>query len=121
MATVLYEQREHVVTITHNRPERRNAINGEMREALNAAWLRFRDDPDAWVAIVTGAGDAYCAGADLKDGMGAVGTWSGTFWEIPTVNSLESGLELWKPTIAAINGPCVGYGLTGALACDFII
>jgi enoyl-CoA hydratase/carnithine racemase len=111
----------HVVTITYDRPEVLNAINGEMREGLNAAWERFRDDPDAWVAIVTGAGRAFCAGADLKDGVGSVGTWSGTFWEIPTLNSFESGWEIFKPTIAAVNGPCIGYGLTAAAACDFLI
>ncbi|MEL7209871.1 MAG: enoyl-CoA hydratase/isomerase family protein [Actinomycetota bacterium] len=116
-----YERDGHVVTITMNRPDSLNAINGAMREGLNEAWTRFVEDTDAWVAIVTGAGRAFCAGADLKDGAGAVGTWPGSFWEIPTLNSLESGWEIWKPTIAAVNGPCVGYGLTGALACDFVI
>jgi (E)-benzylidenesuccinyl-CoA hydratase len=116
-----YEQDGHVVTITYNRPDALNAINGAMREGLNAAWARFRDDPDAWIAIVTGAGKAFCAGADLKDGAGAVGTWTGTFWEIPTLNSFESGWEIFKPTIAAVNGPCVGYGLTAVAACDFVI
>ena len=48
---VLYEKTGHVVTMTYNRPERMNAINGPMREALNEAWLRFRDDTEAWVAI----------------------------------------------------------------------
>jgi enoyl-CoA hydratase/carnithine racemase len=119
--TVGYDQDEHVVTITYRRPEALNAINGEMRQGLNAAWERFRDDPDAWVAIVTGEGRAFCAGADLKDGAGAVGTWTGTFWEIPTLNSFESGWEIFKPTIAAVNGPCIGYGLTAAAACDFLI
>ena len=52
--TVLYEVVDHVATITYNRPERLNAINGEMRTDLNATWERFRDDNDAWVAIVTG-------------------------------------------------------------------
>jgi len=120
-APVLFEKNDHVVTITYNRPERRNAINGPMREALNAAWLRFRGDEDAWVAIMTGAGDAFCGGADLKDGKGATGTFAGTFWEKPTVNSFESGLELFKPVIAAVNGPCVGYGLTGVSFADFAI
>ena len=118
--TILYEQEGHVVTITYNRPERLNAINGQMREELNAAWLRFRDDTDAWVAIVTGAGRAFCAGADIKEG-GAAGTFAGTYWEKPTINSFESGLELFKPTIAAINGPCLGYGVTGVSFCDFVI
>lgn len=120
-STVTYELDGHVATITLDRPESLNAINGEMRIELNAAWERFRDSPDAWVAIITGAGRAFCAGADLKNPAGAVGTWEGTFWEIPTVNSFESGLELFKPVIAAVNGPCIGYGLTGVLACDFVI
>ncbi len=118
---VTYDKIDHVVTITMNRPDRMNAINGQMREDLNAAWLRFRDDPDAWVGILTGAGRAFCAGGDLRDGEGSVGRFAGTFWEIPTINSLESGLELWKPLIAAVNGPCIGYGLTGVLACDFVL
>jgi enoyl-CoA hydratase/carnithine racemase len=90
--TVHYEQDGHVVTITYNRPERMNAINGQMRDELNAAWLRFRNDEDAWVAILTGAGRAFCAGADIREG-GAAGTFAGTFWEKPTINSFESGLE----------------------------
>jgi len=121
MDAVLYEKQGHVVTITYNRPERLNAINGAMRDDLNEAWLQFRDDEDAWVAIMTGAGKAFCAGADLKDGVGAAGTFAGTFWEKPTINSFESGLELFKPVIAAVNGPCIGYGLTGVSFADFAI
>ncbi len=119
--TVLYERVGNVATITYNRPEVLNAINAELRRDLNAAWERFRDDEEAWVAIVTGAGRAFCAGVDMKDSAGSAGTWPGSFWEIPTINSLESGLELWKPTIAAVNGHCLGYGLTLATACDFVI
>jgi enoyl-CoA hydratase/carnithine racemase len=121
MSLVTYELDDHIATITLNRPEARNAINGALRQELNAAWERFRDDEDAWVAIVTGAGRAFCAGADLQDGGGSAGTWPGSFWEIPTVNSFESGLEIWKPTIAAVNGYCLGYGLTAVSACDFVI
>ena len=116
-----YERDGHVATITYNRPEKLNAINGDLRRDLNAAWEQFRADDDAWVAIVTGAGRAFCVGADLHDGAGSVGTWPGSFWEIPTVNSFESGMEIWKPTIAAVNGYCLGYGLTLVSACDFVI
>ena len=119
--TVLYARDGHVATITYNRPEVLNAINGRLRQDLNAAWERFRDDEEAWVAIVTGAGRAFCVGADLRDGAASAGTWPGSFWEIPTINSFESGLELWKPTIAAVNGYCLGYGLTAVAACDFVI
>jgi E-phenylitaconyl-CoA hydratase len=119
--SVLYERDGHIATITYNRPDVLNAINGELRGDLNAAWERFRDDEEAWVGIVTGAGRAFCVGADMRDGAGSAGTWRGSFWEIPTVNSFESGLEVWKPTIAAVNGYCLGYGLTLVAACDFVI
>ena len=118
---VVYERDGHVATITYNRPDALNAINGALRQNLNDAWIRFRDDEEAWVGIVTGAGRAFCVGADLRDGAGSAGTWPGSFWEIPTVNSFESGLEVWKPTIAAVNGYCLGYGLTLVAACDFVL
>lgn len=121
MSLVTYELSDHIATITLNRPEAGNAINGALREELNAAWNRFRDEEDAWVAILTANGRVFCAGGDLKDGEGAVGTFAGTFWEKPTINSFESGMELFKPTIAAVQGPCIGYGLTGILFCDFVI
>jgi E-phenylitaconyl-CoA hydratase len=121
MSLVSYELEEHIATITFNRPEARNAINGAVRQDLNAAWDRFRDDEEAWVGILTANGSVFCAGADLKDGEGSVGTFGGTFWEKPTINSFESGMELFKPTIAAVHGPCIGYGLTGVLFCDFVI
>jgi E-phenylitaconyl-CoA hydratase len=111
----------HVATITYNRPEALNAINAEMRVALNDAFARFRDDEDAWVAIVTGAGDAFCAGGDVKNGVGATGEFAGTYWEKPTVNSFESGWEIFKPVIAAVNGYCLGYGLTLVSWCDFVV
>jgi enoyl-CoA hydratase/carnithine racemase len=120
MSLVTYELQDHIATITLNRPAARNAINGQLREELNAAWNRFRDDEDAWVGVLTAVGDVFCAGADLKDGEGSVGTFGGTFWEKPTINSFESGMELFKPTIAAVHGPCIGYGLTGVLFCDFV-
>jgi enoyl-CoA hydratase/carnithine racemase len=119
--TVLYELDGHVATITYNRPEVMNAINGELRRDLNDAFSRFRDDEEAWVAIVTGAGRAFCVGADLKDGQGSVGEFAGTFWEKPTTNSFESGWEIFKPVIAAVNGYCLGYGLTLVTWCDFVI
>jgi enoyl-CoA hydratase/carnithine racemase len=119
--TVLYECDGHVATITYNRPDVRNAINAELRQDLNAAWEQFRDDEEAWVGIVTGAGESFCAGADMRNAAGSAGTWPGSFWEIPTINSYESGMEVWKPTIAAVNGYCLGYGLTLVTRCDFVI
>ncbi len=116
-----YEVDGHVAVITYNRPESLNAINAEVRRDLNESFSRFRDDEDAWVAIVTGAGRAFCVGADTKGGTGAAGEFAGTFWEKPTVNSFESGWEIYKPVIAAVNGYCLGYGLTLVTCCDFVI
>ena len=59
MSLVTYELRDHIATITLNRPEARNAINGALREDLNAAWNRFRDDQDAWVGVLTAAGAIF--------------------------------------------------------------
>ena len=118
---VLYDLDDHVATITYNRPEALNAIDGDVRAGLNTAFSRFRDEEDAWVAIVTGAGRAFCVGADIDNVAGAAGDFAGTFWERPTVNSFESGWEIFKPVIAAVNGHCLGYGLTMATWCDFVI
>ena len=118
---VLYDLDNHVATITYNRPEALNAIDGEVRAGLNAAFARFRDEEEAWVAVVTGAGRAFCVGADIANVAAAAGDFAGTFWERPTVNSFESGWEIFKPVIAAVNGHCLGYGLTMATWCDFVV
>ena len=118
--TVRYELDGHVATITYDRPHVLNAIDAEMRADLNAGFARFRDDEEAWVGIVTGEGRAFCVGADLS-GAGAAGEFPGTFWEKPTMNSFESGWEIFKPVIAAVNGYCLGYGLTLVTWCDFVI
>tara|TARA_B100001778_G_scaffold308781_1_gene289801 strand:- start:551 stop:1330 length:780 start_codon:yes stop_codon:yes gene_type:complete len=118
---ILYEQSGNIVTITYNRPDQQNAINGQMRKELNAAWDKFNEDESAWVAILTGSGNVFCGGADLRDPAGSTGDFKGTFWEKPTINSFESGKEIFKPVIAAVNGPCIGYGLTAASFCDFVI
>jgi E-phenylitaconyl-CoA hydratase len=121
VAAATYERDGHVAVITYNRPEALNAIDATMRAALDRAWVAFREDDEAWVAIVTGAGRAFSAGVDLKNPEGSTGSWPGSFWEWPTITTFESGMEIWKPTIAAVNGPCIGYGLTAVLACDFVL
>ena len=119
--TVTYERQGRVAIIRYNRPEAMNAVNGQLRRDLNAAWETLRTDDEAWVASVTGNGKAFCAGADLKDPGSAVGNDEHSFWEVPSFTSLESGKEIWKPVIAAVNGYAIGFGLTMVAACDFVI
>lgn len=121
---VLYERRGHVAYITMNRPESLNAMNSAQSAALRQAWHTFRDDQDAWVAILTGAGDrAFCAGADVKEMSARRESGEPTlpFVALDMDPSMESGFDVFKPTIAAINGYCIGIGLTIAMACDFRI
>ena len=111
-----------MATITYNRPDALNAINGEMRRDLNAAFARFRDDEDAWVAIVTGAGPRVLRrrrpARRRRLGRRVRRARSGRSRRI---NSFESGWEIFKPVIAAVNGYCLGYGLTLVTWCDFVI
>ena len=66
--TLLYEQAEHVVTLTYDRPDQHNAVNRTMNAELHHAWERFRDDDEAFVLVITGAGETtFCAGWDLQD------------------------------------------------------
>jgi E-phenylitaconyl-CoA hydratase len=119
---VLYEVRDRVALITLNRPERLNAMNRAMSDALRDTWRRFRDDRDAWVAIITGAGErAFCAGADVRELADRAGPPAEPFVAVDMDPTLESGFDVFKPIIAAINGHCLGIGLTVALAADFRI
>lgn len=120
---VLYEKRDHIAHITLNRPEVLNAFNQAMHKALREIWLDFREDDDLWVAIITGAGDrAFSAGQDVKEiGERRSEDARRSFWETWFGGDLQEGLQVWKPIVAAINGYCLGEGLTLILACDFRI
>ena len=109
---------EGVATVTINRPERLNAMDAEHYRGLSEAWMRVRDDPAVRVAVVTGAGDrSFSVGADLKSFIGKPARLD-EFMLTQKDQLLNRGLEVWKPIIAAVNGFCLGGGMTHLLATD---
>lgn len=120
---IRYEKSGRIATITINRPEALNAIDPTTNAELVAAWADFRDDPEMWVGILTGAGDrAFCAGADLKELIPAL-TEQARRGELHAFNfgGITRGFQTWKPIIAAINGFALAGGTELALACDIRI
>jgi len=112
---------EGIALITINRPERLNAMDGEHYQALSEAWRNVRDDPAVRVAIVTGAGErSFTTGADIKSFLTAPASFS-EMWLTQRDQLLNRGLEVWKPVIAAVNGYCLGGGMTLMLATDIRI
>ncbi len=124
---IIYEKDDHVVTITLNRPEKRNCIDTVTNGELQHAWKHFRDDEDAFVAILTGAGDeTFCAGWDLNDA--AALNDMGTFdqFRVDVYNSegycgYTRKADIFKPIIAAVNGYAFAAGLETALLADIRI
>lgn len=123
---ILYEKKGEIAYITLHRPESKNAIDLQMHHRLREIWLDFRDDPDTRVAILTGTGDAFCAGADLKT---HVPEWDGAGPSLARdklpdgfAGGITRGLHrIYKPIIAACNGWVLGGGLELAMACDIRI
>ena len=120
MTDVRYECENGYATITLDRPDVYNAFHRDMILELNDALRRARDDGEAYAVVVTGAGDGFCAGADVDN----MPDWSdqskeeyGAFlWSVQNV--VRQLRTMRKPTIAAVNGPAIGAGCDFALACD---
>jgi 2-(1,2-epoxy-1,2-dihydrophenyl)acetyl-CoA isomerase len=118
-----------VCRITLDRPEAKNALTIEMRDGIVDAVRAARADPSVRALLVTGTGDAFCAGMDLSASTVARAGHDSSFETRSTAEALRVGVqafirELWeldKPTVAAVNGVAVGPGAHLALACDFVL
>jgi enoyl-CoA hydratase/carnithine racemase len=125
--TIIFDQRDRAACITLNRPERLNAISGEMITELNDAYRRIEEDPDIWCYIVTGAGDrALCAGADVgkmpgvRNGSSQPVLASSSQWDAPQ-EATPPYLQMTKPMICAVNGLAAGAGLDLITTSDIAI
>ena len=125
--TLRYEHEDHVVTLTYNRPEQHNAVNRIMNRELHHAWQRFRDDDDAFVLVITGAGETtFCAGWDLQDAadlteLGDYDAFRVNLHNSPGECGYTRKVDIFKPVIAAVNGYAFAAGLETALLADIRI
>jgi len=114
--TVHYETEGRIVTMTLDLTLTLNRLDAQTFRDLGSSLIKFRDDPDVWVAIITGTGEVFSLGADHET---LLIPWAeNTFQEPPMITR---GLDVWKPLIAAINGPARGGGVEIPLACDIRI
>jgi E-phenylitaconyl-CoA hydratase len=114
MGDILVEAQGHILIVTIQNQRKRNAVNRAMEQALLDALLGADNDPDARVVVITGAGDvAFCSGHDLGEVAGPGKSIS--------PDPMGTPGRMRKPVIAAVNGHCLGYGLTLVTWCDFVI
>jgi enoyl-CoA hydratase len=116
----LVERRGHVLIVTMNRPAARNALSGPMMELMRQAWDTVDGDPGIRVCVLTGAGGAFCAGADLKAMTSSHpgDRFQGGDLDVSVIEPLLKGRRLSKPLIAAVEGPAVAGGTEILQACD---
>ncbi|MBI2869592.1 MAG: enoyl-CoA hydratase/isomerase family protein [Chloroflexi bacterium] len=120
----IYEKKGRIAYVTINRPERMNALHIPAMEELRDIWADFRDDPEVWVGVLTGAGDrAFCTGDDVKDmaEKAAQGIPVPEPFPLGGFGGITNRFECWKPIIAAVHGYCLAGGWGLALACDIIV
>lgn len=117
-APVLYEVSERIATITLNRPDRLNAWTPQMQEQYLARLEEADGDPDVRVIVVTGAGDAFCAGADLEVVRADADDGGHNLLRRDGALTHTTATKVAKPVIASINGACAGIGFVHALMCD---
>ena len=127
MSNLLVQQRGPILQITFNRPDKKNAVTPEMVVGLARAWTRLRDDPELRVAILTGVGDAFCAGADLGRLIPLLSKARPPEDEFDRAMVAERSIfqtaflrrfEIWKPIIAAVNGAALAGGMEILQATD---
>ena len=119
---VIYEKQGHVAYVTLNRPERMNALDKHSHGELIEIFDDFAADANAWLAIITGAGDrAFCAGNDLKATAEASANGEQRVDSRSRFAAITRGYDCPKPLIAAVNGVAAGGGFEIALACDLVI
>lgn len=108
----LVEQDGHTLVVTMNRPEKRNALSGEMLAIMSDAWDRVNSDDDIRACILTGAGGAFCAGADLSAMTQShpSESFEDGSYDPSTIKALLKGFRLTKPLIAAVEGPAIAGG-----------
>jgi len=124
---VLYEQRDRIVLLTLNKPKARNPIDPDVIDALEAAVKRINSDTSVSCVVLTGAGDAFCAGGNVKEMQERKGMFGGSPVEMR--RGYQHGIQrvplamysLEVPSIAAVNGPAVGAGCDLAMMCDLRI
>ena len=117
---LLFEKKDHIAKISLNIPETRNALNLKVREELLEVLAVLREDDSLRVAILTGTGDAFCAGGDIRT-MEGVTPVAGRIRLKTGQRLIKSMVELEKPIIAAINGVAAGAGVSLALASDILL